>query len=318
MTAHGREAAVRAAGCVLWRPARAAGSDGIEVGLVHRPKYDDWSLPKGKVDPGEHIVACAIREVLEETGHAVGLGSPLGIQRYPVVEGPKEVLYWAARGDDAAAPWPGTAEIDRLEFVSAARADSRLTHPRDAELVQAAVSALGVPPLPTTPLIVLRHAKALPRKRWRLADADRPLDPKGIAQSDRLSVLLACFGIERIVSSDSLRCVDTVRPFATASRRHVELEPRVSEEAHEDCPDVAVQAIRELMADPRPTVVCSHRPVLPTLFAALGALPLSPFQTPPVLDEPLATGSFVVVHRRSDSPAGDGALPITAVERHEP
>ena len=121
---------VLAAGAVLWRPARRSGSDEIEVGLVHRPKYDDWSLPKGKLDPGEHLVACAVREVLEETGHAVRLGAPLGVQRYPVQGLPKEVRYWAARANDSAPPWRGTAEIDRLEFVPASRAGARLTQPR--------------------------------------------------------------------------------------------------------------------------------------------------------------------------------------------
>ncbi len=310
----GYERLVRAAGAVLWRPGRASGSSGIEVGLVHRPKYDDWSLPKGKLDPGEHIVACAVREVLEETGHAVALGSGLGVQRYPVADALKEVLYWTARADDAAPPWPGTVEIDRLEFVPIDRAVARLTHPRDGDLVRAAAAALGEPPIDTTPLIILRHSKAVPRKRWDSADADRPLEPKGVAQSDRLAVLLACFGVQRVVSSDSLRCVDTVRPFATAARVHVELEPRVSEEAHDGAPAGAGDAVRELLADPRPTVLCSHRPVLPTLLEALGALPPSPFTGRSVLGSTLSPGGFVVVHRR---PAADGSAQVIAVERHE-
>ena len=306
---------IRAAGTVLWRPVRASGQVGIEVGIIHRPKYGDWSLPKGKLDPGEHIVACAVREVLEETGHAVTLGVPLGTQRYPVPDGDKEVLYWAARADDTAPPWPGTAEVDRFEFVPAARAAGRLSHPRDTELVELASSALGHPPRPTTPLVVLRHAKALARKRWSGSDPGRPLDPKGTAQSDRLAVLLGCFGVRRVVSSDSLRCVDTVRPFATTARIPVELEPRVTEEAHEHGPDGAVDATRELLADPRPAVVCSHRPVLPDMFEALGPLPDSPFLTSPVLDEPLSPGAFVVVHRRFGP---DGTPEVVAVERHDP
>lgn len=299
---------------MLWRPARHTGSTDLEVALVHRPKYDDWSLPKGKLDPGEHIAACAVREVLEETGHAVNLGVPVGVQRYPVAGASKEVLYWAARADDRAAPWPGTAEIDRLEFVPANRISARLTHRRDADMVAETVQALGRPPVDTSPLIILRHAKALGRKRWKGTDADRPLDPKGSAQADRLAVLLACFGVQRVVSSDSLRCLDTVRPFATAERRHVEHEPRVTEEAHDESPPGAAEAAAELLADPTPIVLCSHRPVLPTLFAALGELPLSPFEPTSVLDEQLATGAFVVVHRRIQ----DGTATVVAVERHDP
>ena len=304
---------VRAAGTVLWRPARQSDSTDIEVALVHRPKYDDWSLPKGKLDPGEHLVACAVREVLEETGHAVSLGAPIGVQRYPVAGATKEVLYWAARADDTAAPWRGTAEIDRLEFVPFGRVEARLTHQRDTDLVRATVTTLGRPPEDTTPLIVLRHAKAMSRKRWTGTDADRPLDPKGSAQADRLAVLLACFGIRRIVSSDTMRCVDTVRPFATAERRHVEHEPRVTEEAHDESPQGAADAARELLADPAPTVLCSHRPVLPTLFAALAPLPLSPFDPAPVLDETLATGAFVVVHRRVPFPSDVPGLLVRRV-----
>lgn len=305
---------VLAAGTVLWRPARQSRSTDIEVALVHRPKYDDWSLPKGKLDPGEHIVACAVREVLEETGHAVDLGVPVGVQRYPVAGAAKTVLYWAARADDSAPPWPGTAEIDRLEFVPTERIAARLTHRRDADLVTATVQTLGRPPVDTSPLIILRHAKALARKRWKGTDADRPLDPKGNAQADRLGVLLACFGVRRVVSSDSLRCLDTVRPFATAERRHVEHEPRVTEEAHDESPPGAAEAALELMADPTPTVLCSHRPVLPTLFAALSDLPESPFEPRSVLDEPLAAGSFVVVHRSFSR----GEPRVVAVERHDP
>jgi 8-oxo-dGTP diphosphatase len=303
-----------AAGAVLWRPARASYSTDIEIGMVHRPKYDDWSLPKGKLDPGEHILACAVREVLEETGHAVSLGIPLGVQRYLVTGASKEVLYWAARADDSAPPWPGTPEIDRLEFVPAGRAAARLTHPRDVDLVAEAARALGAPPDDTAPLIILRHTKASSRKRWVGPDADRPLDPKGIAQADRLSVLLACYGIERVVSSDALRCLDTVRPYATAVRAHVEHEPRVTEEAHEGAPRGAGAAVRELLASGDAAVLCSHRPVLPTLLDALGPLPHSPF--PPkdgVTDQTLSPGSFLVVHRR----VVGGDVEVVGVERHD-
>jgi 8-oxo-dGTP diphosphatase len=306
---------VHAAGAVLWRPARASVTAGIEVGLVHRPKYDDWSLPKGKLDPGEHLVACAVREVLEETGHAVSLGSPLGLQRYPVAGATKLVHYWAARADDRAAPWAGTVEIDRLEFVDAARAAGRLTHERDVDLVRQAETLLGTPPEPTSPLIVLRHAKATPRKRWHGHDPERPLDPKGMAQADRLAVLLACFGVERVVSSDSLRCVDTVRPFATATRVHVELEPRVTEEAHDEGAGASgvADAVAEMLSDPRPAVLCSHRPVLPDIIAALGPLPAAPFATHDLAHEPLSPASFVVVHRRVEA----GVSRLVAVERHD-
>ena len=100
----------------------------VEVLLVHRPRYDDWSLPKGKLDPGEHPLVCAVREVEEETGHRVVLGRPLPRQRYTVSGRPKVVQYWVARADDRAAEWGGTAEIDQHRWVPTWQAPRR-THP---------------------------------------------------------------------------------------------------------------------------------------------------------------------------------------------
>jgi 8-oxo-dGTP diphosphatase len=309
---------VRAAGVVLWRPSRGAtGKDAIEVGLVHRPKYGDWSLPKGKLDPGEHLLACAVREVVEETGHAVTLGRPLPTVRYPISGGTKEVHYWVARADDDAPPWLGTAEIDRVEFVGATRARSRLTHAHDAALVEQAAASLGSPPLGTSPLVLLRHGKAVGRSGWRGPDPERPLEAKGTAQADRLAVLLGCFGVERVVSSDAVRCVDTVRPYATTRRVHVELEPRVSEEGFEAAEAGAADVMKTLLADAAPTVVCSHRPVLPALVDAVAAGAEKPIrkQLAAIVDDTLAAGGFVVVHRRRTADGGVG--PVVAVERHE-
>ncbi|HEU4491760.1 MAG TPA: NUDIX hydrolase [Jiangellales bacterium] len=292
---------IPAAGVVMWRPVGDGDSGGLEVCLVHRPKYDDWSLPKGKLDPGEHVLAGAVREVLEETGHRVVLGRPLPSQRYPVGEADKVVHYWAARADDSAPPWSGTPEIDQVEFLPVPEAMERLTHPRDAELV----ADVAADPAPTVPLVVLRHAKAVGRGRWDGPDMERPLDRRGIAQADRLSVLLGCYGVSRVISSDATRCVDTVRPYATATRRTVELEPVVSELGHEQQPDQAATVVSGLLAAGQQTVLCSHRPVLPVLFAAAAerarcAVPAEPTLPP---------GGFVVLHHR-------GGV-VVACERHE-
>lgn len=298
------EPEVRAAGAVLWRPSR--NGSGLEVCVVHRPKYDDWSLPKGKLDAGEHVLAAAVREVMEETRHAITLGRPMSTQYYRVNGSQKEVRYWLARADDKAGPWSATKEIDRVDFLPAKRAMKRITHPRDADLVQEAVEMLSNPPRDTAPLVVLRHAKAQSRSRWSGTDAERPLEPKGTTQADRLTVLLGCFGVTRIVSSDALRCVDTVRPYATATRSVTELEPRVSEEEHQDRPKGVREVMRALLADDAPTVICSHRPVLPDLLQEAGknAAPGVRVKT-----DGLSTGSFVVLHRR------DGK--VLAAEQHD-
>lgn len=324
-------AVILAAGTVLWRPARRDG-DVVEVGLVHRPKYDDWSWPKGKADPGEHILACAVREVLEETGHAVTLGQPLPTVRYQVNGADKEVRYWLARADDTAPPWLGTQEIDRLEFVGAQRARGRLSHTHDVTLLDTALTALGDPPTSTSPLIVLRHGKARSRSHWHGTDAERPLDTKGVAQADRLAVLLACYGVTRVVSSDTVRCVDTVRPYATSRRLHVELEPRVSEEGHDANRDGAAEVLAGVLSDPEPVVLCSHRPVLPALWEAAAAAANEPARTAlqALPEETLPAGGMVVLHRRFQPAAAttpgtdpevravDDAVVVEAVERHLP
>src|SRR5580698_4828001 len=101
---------IEAAGGLLWRPVH--GGAGLEVALVHRPKYDDWSIPKGKLNAGEHPIIAALREVWEETGHVGVLGRPLGEIRYLKDGSPKRVRYWAMRlGDGHFSP---SSEVDQL------------------------------------------------------------------------------------------------------------------------------------------------------------------------------------------------------------
>ncbi|MER8236392.1 NUDIX hydrolase [Streptomyces sp. NPDC101490] len=137
MTTERRRDTVRAAGCVLWRPAPSG--HGIEVALVHRPKYDDWSHPKGKRKRAESAESCALREVLEETGQRCALGSRLPTVRYAVDGRPKEVDYWAARAlGGAFAP---SDEVDALRWLPPARARALLTRDRDRELLDALPSS---------------------------------------------------------------------------------------------------------------------------------------------------------------------------------
>lgn len=128
---------ILAAGCVLWRP--DATGRGVEIALVHRPKYGDWSHPKGKLKRGETLRECALREVREETGHSCELGARLPTLRYPVNGQPKEVSYWAARAlDGAFAP---SHEVDALLWLPPAAARARLTQLRDRELLDALLAA---------------------------------------------------------------------------------------------------------------------------------------------------------------------------------
>ncbi|TQK45501.1 8-oxo-dGTP diphosphatase [Streptomyces sp. SLBN-118] len=130
---------VLAAGCVLWRRS-PYGDEGIEICLVHRPRYDDWSHPKGKLKRGEDPLAGAVREVLEETGRRCLPGAPLPTARYIANGRPKQVEYWAAEAMTGS--FVPTEEVDRILWLPPAAARSRLTQPRDRTLIDALLAAL--------------------------------------------------------------------------------------------------------------------------------------------------------------------------------
>ncbi|MEJ7764964.1 MAG: NUDIX hydrolase [Acidimicrobiales bacterium] len=129
---------VRAAGGAVWR----RGPDGgLEVLLVHRPRYDDWSLPKGKCDRGETDEACALREVAEETGLRCTLGPKLPGQRYVDHRGRKKVVrYWAMTA--VAGDGRLEHEVDEVAWLALDEARRRLTYARDVEVLDALPGAL--------------------------------------------------------------------------------------------------------------------------------------------------------------------------------
>ena len=190
-----REAAaeIRAAGAVLWRPA----GRGTQVAVIHRPKYDDWGLPKGKLEPGEHPLLAAVREVSEETGLQVTLGQRLPPVRYLVDGQPKVVDYWAARTPASVGAFTPNHEVDRLDWVALTRATGRLSYDHDAALL----ADFGAAPRPTVPLILVRHASAGSKSEWHRDDELRPLDSRGKQQAKLLAELLRCFGAGRVLSS---------------------------------------------------------------------------------------------------------------------
>ena len=133
-------APILAAGCVLWRRAPVTGA--LELCLVHRPKYDDWSCPKGKLKRGEDAEACALREVQEETGHTCTLGPRLPTAHYVVRGRPKQVRYWAAEA--GAGRFTPNSEVDAVLWLPPAETRARLTQPRDRDLVDAFLATLHV------------------------------------------------------------------------------------------------------------------------------------------------------------------------------
>ena len=217
---------IRAAGAVLWR-ARAGG---IETALVHRPRYDDWSFPKGKSLPGEHVLLTAVREVEEETGVRAALGRRLASQSYPVDGQPKRVEYWAARPVSAEQFTPGD-EVDGLAWLPLAAARERLSYPRDVSVLDSFTAG----PADTAPVILLRHAAAAARRAWRkaghAADLARPLTEVGQEQARALSELLSTFAPARVISSAAQRCLETVTPYAEKAGVPVTPEPAFTVDA---------------------------------------------------------------------------------------
>ena len=133
-------AAVRAGGGVVWRR-RPDG--GIDILLVHRPRYGDWSLPKGKCDPGESDEACALREVEEETGLACRIGVELPSTGYrDNKDRRKTVRYWAMEPVSGEGAFTPNAEVDDVRWLPLAEALERLSYNHDRPVVE----ALGAPP----------------------------------------------------------------------------------------------------------------------------------------------------------------------------
>jgi 8-oxo-(d)GTP phosphatase len=266
---------VRAAGAVVLRKGR--------VLLVHRPAYDDWAFPKGKLDRGEAPQAAAVREVLEETGLRVRLGVPLARQSYPTGSRTKVVDYWVGRvvGDDDVSCYLVNSEIDEVAWVDLDKARWQLTYPRDQRTLREAV-ATGKP---TRALVVLRHGQARSRKRWKGDDRDRPLLATGSDQARHVVPLLEAYAVTRVVTSSSARCVETVSPYADRAGRPVTCTDGLSEE------DATAKSVRRVLEDVvrsrEDAVLCTHRPVLPKVYDALGIEP-----------EAQSTGELVVVHHR--------------------
>jgi 8-oxo-dGTP diphosphatase len=266
---HSRPAAtagkpVHAAGAVLWRPATA----GLEVALIHRPRYDDWSLPKGKVDQGEHVLHTAVREVFEETGRRVVLGRRLPSISYQVIGGTKRVRYWAGRAlpeaDEAGAFQPNH-EVDQVAWMSPQEALGWLTRPLDATVLASFMRVRA----DTVPIVLLRHGTAEKRAPHYSDDLIRPLAAVGHWQAETLATLLPCYGPSRIISSPAVRCVDTVRPFSRKQQTIIDIDPTLSEAAHAADPAAAPAWLRALIADGSPALVCSHRQVLDDMLASL-------------------------------------------------
>ncbi len=286
-----RPSDVIAAGAVVTRK-------GGDVLLVHRPKYDDWSFPKGKLDPGEHVTTAAVREVAEETGLDIRLGPPLSTQRYWVDNGQrrmKRVHYWVGRvvGDDDVSSYRVNDEIDEVVWVPRDKVRGRLDYEYDLATLEQYEGLRKK----SFPLVILRHGRAKSRKAWKdKDDRERPLTKAGEFQAEQVVPVLGAYGVTRILTSSSRRCWRTVAPYADVAGLDMEDSDDLAEE--DATPETVAEQVEGLLALKEASVLCTHRPVLPWVFEALG-----------LEQQALAPGSVFVVHHRRGK--------ILATEHHD-
>ncbi|MBK8461964.1 MAG: NUDIX hydrolase [Nigerium sp.] len=269
-----------------------------QVLLVHRPSYDDWTLPKGHLDPDEYEAVAAARETWEESGSRVVLGRPAGVISYPVGGGTKVVHYWTARALQIRARKPDR-EVDKVAWLTPSHALTRMTYDDEKGVLRTALALEK-----TTPFLIVRHAKAMDRKNWSGRDQARPITARGRKQASRLVPLLEAFGVRSLASSSSTRCVQTLVPYAQRAGLTVDPWAILSEEIGEENPKGVAKLMRRLAREAAasgvPTAVCGHRPVLPVMLAELGIAPRL-----------MQTAATIIAHL---SPSGE----VVATEFHRP
>ncbi|HXV71047.1 MAG TPA: NUDIX hydrolase [Acidimicrobiia bacterium] len=246
---------IKAAGGLVFRET-AKGK--LKVLIAHRPRYDDWGLPKGKADKGETPEETAIREVLEETGYHCRIVAPIGTTRYRIEGGIKEVNWYAMRPLPDSPGFKKNKEVDEIRWITRNKAKTALDYENDRDLV----TSPGLKRLARTgTLFLLRHAAAGDRSKWSGVDAVRPINKKGKRQAAALADYLSGRGIERIYSSPFTRCVQTVEPLAEAIGAKV-----VEHDALAEGPDIdAAYGLADELVGYN-AVLCSHGDVIPAVI----------------------------------------------------
>jgi 8-oxo-dGTP diphosphatase len=255
---------IRAAGGILWRPAAGGnGPEPVEVAIIHRPRYDDWSLPKGKLNRGETDIEGAVREVIEETGYRVSVGRPLGEVEYMKDGRPKSVRYWAMRSEGGL--FTPTREVDELRWLPAVEAESLLTQGRDREILRRFAGG----PIATKAILLVRHASAGNRSDWTGDDRERPLDGVGVQQAEELVWPLTRFDIREIWSADLVRCTQTMEPLSKAVGVPIQAQMLLSEAEYYGREEEALAFVLSAGAEGTGTALCSQGGVIPDIVRRL-------------------------------------------------
>ncbi|MGH3811933.1 MAG: NUDIX hydrolase [Pseudonocardiaceae bacterium] len=279
-----------AAGAVVWQ---LSPSGDVEVALVHRPRYNDWSLPKGKPHSEEALPLTAVREVAEETGHTVALGPRLGSTHYLVPAGEKVAHYWAARSTGGS--FRPSAEVDELRWLPPVKASDLLSYEHDQTLLAGFDSAADI----IHTVLLVRHGEAGEREAWQGDDELRPLTTAGLRQAEVLRALLPLFGAQRVYSAPPVRCRQSIEGLAADLGVPIIEEPRLSEEGYQADPAAGLGRLIEIATEPGgPAVVCSQGGVIPDLVSKLSvAAGLD------LVDVPHRKGSYWGLFVGSESPA---------------
>ncbi|WP_067814693.1 NUDIX hydrolase [Actinomadura kijaniata] len=291
---------VSAAGTLLWRGSGTGAADGPEIAVIHRPRYDDWTFAKGKVDPGEHVLRAAVRETVEETGIVPRLGRRLPTVTYPLRDGRTKRVDWWAAEPAASASFTPNEEVDEVAWLTPARAAERLSYSHEVDLLHELLAG----PRATRPLIILRHVSAGEKRAWSEPDELRPLDERGRAQATALADLLPCYGPARVVSSATARCVDTALPYARRARVTVTTDEAFTVGGTGS----AVERLLALAADRVPTIVCTHGEIVTELVTGL----CRELGEKAPEDPALPKGGFWTAQL-----TGEGAPAVVSLERHD-
>jgi 8-oxo-(d)GTP phosphatase len=271
---------VRAAGGIVLRD----NGVGRMVALVHRPRYDDWSFPKGKLATGEDEVAAALREVEEETGLRCTIVRSIGVVTYLDRHRRPKVVRYFSMDPNGGRFVPGD-EVDELRWVPIDEAGDLLTYDHDRHVLRRALAGVA-----SQVVYVLRHTKA--GQSWSEGglDEERPLTRRGRKQALRLVERFQGIDLQRIVSSPFVRCVQTVEPLAEARGITLETAPELGEGQSLDAVEAFVRS-----AGPGPTLLCAHGPEIKGLIDRLEAAG-TPIEGP----RGLAKGSVWVLERQPD------------------
>lgn len=315
----GIDAEVLAAGALCWRQHKGE----LQVLVIHRPRYDDWSFPKGKLDDGETLPECAAREVGEEVGLKVRLGVPLPITRYQVGKKSasgqqrmrtKAVWYWAAEVLEGK-PTPDGKETDRVLWASPDEARQLLSNQGDVAPLDELQRLHEDNSLRTVPFIVLRHAKAKPRSSWSKSESQRPLAATGKRQAKAVGRLLTAWRPRQLHCSPWKRCEETIAPYVKKHRHRMKYRKSLTEKRARQSPKAAMMRVRKSLEWVQPSLVCTHRPVLPIVLEEITRwLHEADLRSAVPLEEPYLQPGGVLVAQQSVDRAGR----IVSIEVYDP